>query len=146
MTTTQYFNSEVKILSQISENPGDVTPPKESQINLSEFESRVFVSKKEAYHFIQNYSFFNQDNDSAYSIAGSNHTPKRFLGQYFVALILIENPGQIDCQNLHVHFIYENSKNSGSIEFLRNFKIPYLMKGACLVFPLYIYLTQQSYK
>ena len=145
MTSTQYFISEVKILSQISAGPESSGLSPDTNINLSDFESRVFVSKKEAYAFIQHYTFFNQDNESSYSIAGSSHTPKRFLGQYFVALILIENPGQIDCQNLHVHFIYENNRNSGGIEFLRNFKIPYLMKKACLVFPLYIYLTQQSH-
>ena len=146
MSSTQYFNSEVKILSQISPNSKSVVKGKENQIVLSEFESKVFTSKIEAYNFIQKFTFYNEDNDCSYSIAGSNHTPKRFLGQYFVAIILIENPGQMDCQNLHVHFIYENDKSSGSLEFLRNFKIPYLMKKACLVFPLYIYLTQQSYK
>ena len=146
MSNTQYFNSEVKILSQIPESLKSSKVKPESQIVLSEFESKVFTSKTDAFNFIKTFSFFNEDNDCSYSIAGSNHTPKRFLGQYFVAVILIENPGQIDCQNLHVHFIYENDKNSGSLEFLRNFKIPYLMKKACLVFPLCIYLTQQSYK
>lgn len=146
MSSTQYFNSEVKILSQVAPNKNLSPQEKEKQIVLSDFESKVFAAKADAYNFIQNSIFYNDDNDCSYSIASSNHTPKRFLGQHFVAIILIENPGQMDCQNLHVNFVYEKETSSTSEEYLRNFKIPYLMKKACIVFPLCIYLTQQSYK
>jgi hypothetical protein len=109
-------------------------------------EFKLFPSKNESLAFIQKYSFFNSLNDSYYDIIPRDTAPKRFIGQYFVAIVIIENPGQIDCRDLNIHFIFENEHTSGSLEFLHNFEVPYLMKNSVLIFPINIYLQQQNYK
>lgn len=109
-------------------------------------EFKLFPSKNESLAFIQKYSFFNSLNEAYYDIIPRDTAPKRFIGQYFVAIVIIENPGQIDCRDLNIHFIYENEQMSGSLEFLHNFEVPYLMKNSVLIFPINIYLQQQNYK
>lgn len=109
-------------------------------------EFKLFPSKKEALIFTQKYCFFNTMNDSLYDLVSKDTSPKRFFGQYFVAILMIENPGQIDCRDLNVHFLYENEKMSGSLEFVHNFEVPYLMKNSVLIFPINLYLQQKNYK
>lgn len=112
-------------------------------VDLENLEFLLFNVKSDALRFVQKNRFLNRSNENVYVSAPKEHNPKRFLGQWFIALLIIENPGTIDCRNLSVQFI---SETQGAPHFLHNFQVPYLMKKACLLFPLKLYLQKEQYK